>query len=225
MQTLESAETIVLNGLRRQSPPNSFSGKLKARLRRNGWKHTLNYAIFVVVLERLGVRLTNEYVLDDRSDRSEVCGTNGFVSETLTKMDQLSELDCEFLRNYGECDGFADRFSRGRICHLQRSIDGALACACWYGPIELTSVKDGDRPGIIDHCFTVPEYRGRGLYPWALHEIVSAQGEGDAPLFFPIFIECSRFNHSSSAGIAKAGFTLTKTTLTIGSRALFTWRA
>ena len=52
--------------------------------------------------------------------------------------------------------------------------------------------------GMIDRCFTRHDYRGNGLYPWALRFIASSTTDKGTEDFSKLFIECSAFNYSSA---------------------------
>ncbi len=54
----------------------------------------------------------------------------------------------------------------------------------------------------IGPCFTEPEFRGKGLYPYLLTYIMN-----DIPTASAFYIICSETNTASRRGIQKAGFT------------------
>jgi hypothetical protein len=199
--------------------------RLSSRIRRNGWIRTFTYALFVVVLERCGVSVTSEFKLGVSPLAPSNPPPDGFMPAFLTKMSQLTDRDRDFLRDYGEEEGFGLRFSKGKTCLVLRSLNGDLACACWFGPVPNGSAHIDSRDGMIDHCFTHSEYRGQGLYPWALRHIGALTDETNEAVFSSVFIECSRFNHASASGIRKAGFTPTRTYVTFGNRTLLAWQS
>jgi hypothetical protein len=84
----------------------STLSKVKNRLERNGLSRTLKYIIFVVFLERFGIRISNEFILDAQLVDVEPAVLDGFTLEALNKMEQLSDSDREFLREYGEDTAF-----------------------------------------------------------------------------------------------------------------------
>lgn len=200
----------------------SIFSRVKTRLGRNGLSRTFNYVLFVVFLERCGVRVNAEFILDPTSVDADPTTLEGFTLEALSQMEQLSDSDREFLRDYGEETAFGDRFVRGQTCLIVRAKKGDIAGACWYGPVES---GDDRRDGMIDHCFTRHEYRGKGLYPWALRHIAATTTRQDPGVFSKLYIECSVFNYSSAAGIRKAGFVPTESALNIGNRTLFKWQS
>tara|TARA_R110002072_G_scaffold302100_1_gene483899 strand:- start:62404 stop:62985 length:582 start_codon:yes stop_codon:yes gene_type:complete len=193
---------------------------VKARLGRHGVGRTLNYIFFVVCLERCGIRINNEFILDPSSAGADPTTKDGFALEKLTSMEQLSDSDVDFLGNYGELSAFGNRFARGQICLIVRADNGDLAGAYWYGPRESDGIS---RDGMIDHCFTRHDYRGHGLYPWALRYIASTTSGQGGDDFSRLYIECSAFNYSSAAGIRKAGFVHSESVLTIGNLAILRW--
>jgi hypothetical protein len=198
----------------------SIFSRVKTRLGRNGLSRTLKYIFFVVFLERCGVYVNDEFVLDSTSVDAEPTTLEGFTAEALSQMEQLSDSDRDFLRDYGEEAAFENRFAHGQTCLIVRAENGAIAGACWYGPLKS---GDGRRDGMIDHCFTRHEYRGKGLYPWALRQIATTTMIPDNGVFSKLYIECSAFNYSSAAGIRKAGFAPASSSLNIGNRSLFRW--
>ena len=198
----------------------STFNKVKNRLERNGLSRTLKYIIFVVFLERFGIRINSEFILDTVLVDVEPAVLDGFTLEAVNTMEQLSDSDREFLREYGEDTAFEYRFSHGRTCLIVRAENEEIAGAYWYGPLQS---NDDRRGGMIDHCFTRHEYRGKGLYPWALRQIVATTTHRDTGAFSTFYIECSAFNYSSEAGIRKAGFVPNGSALTIGNCTLFKW--
>lgn len=198
----------------------SIFNRIKARFARSGVGRTLKYIVFVVFFERCGVFVNNEFILDPSSVAAEPTTKDGFTLETLTSMEQLSSSDVEFLNIYGELEAFDNRFTRRQTCLIVRARNGDLAGACWYGPLQ---PDDSSRDGMIDHCFTRHEYRGNGLYPWALRFIASSTTGKGTEGFSKLFIECSAFNYSSAAGIRKAGFVPSASALMIGNLRVFKW--
>ncbi|NQV25074.1 MAG: hypothetical protein HQ518_11980 [Rhodopirellula sp.] len=198
----------------------SVLSRILTRFRRNGVGRTLKYIVFVVFLERCGLVVNNEFILHSAAVDDEPAKLPGFIPETLTGMDQLSELDVAYLRNYGEEDGFVRRFARGQTCLIVRADNGELASVCWYGQMK---ADENHRSGIISHCFTRSDYRGNGLYPWALRYIATTTTRPDTGEFSTLHIGCSAFNYSSAAGIRKAGFVLSETVITMGNCTLFKW--
>jgi GNAT superfamily N-acetyltransferase len=198
----------------------SIFSRVKTRLGRNGLSRTFKYIFFVVLLERCGVQVNDQFILDPTSVDVEPTTLEGFALEALNQMEQLSDSDRDFLRAYGEAAAFENRFARGQTCLVVRAEDGDIAGACWYGPLES---GDDRRDGMIDHCFTRHEYRGKGLYPWALRHIAVTTTKRDTGIFAKIYTECSAFNYSSAAGIRKAGFVPTESSINVGNRTLFKW--
>lgn len=198
----------------------SIFSKIKTRLGRNGLGRTFKYIFFVVFLERCGIRVNDEFMLDSTSADAEPTTLEGFFLDTLDQMEQLSDSDRGFLRDYGEEAAFEHRFVQGRRCLIVRAENGDIGGACWYGPLK---PSDDHHGGMIDHCFTRHEYRGKGVYPWALRHIASTTTRRDTGMFAKLYIECSSFNYSSAAGIRKAGFVPTESRLSIGNRTLVKW--
>lgn len=88
-------------------------------------------------------------------------------------------------------------------------IGGRLAHVSWLITCEIEPAT-GNVIGLredeveITACFTVPEFRGLGLYPLAIREICEiARGKG----FRTVFMKVRPENLSSKRGIVKAGLT------------------
>ena len=58
---------------------------------------------------------------------------------------------------------------------------------------------------LISHSVTIPEFRGRGLFPVVLEEIVRMLAQKGFKRFY---IDCSDWNQSSKRAIERAGFSL-----------------
>jgi hypothetical protein len=98
------------------------------------------------------------------------------------------------------------RLKQGAICH-GLLLDGRLANLGWtqLGELELDSgavLRDPTMGAIFD-CYTVPEYRGRGLYPKSLIGMMQKLREAGAK---KAWIGVDPDNLASIRGIEKAGF-------------------
>jgi len=107
------------------------------------------------------------------------------------------------------------RLAQGAVCH-GLLLDGRLANLGWtqLGILELDSgavLRDKDAGGIFD-CYTMPEYRGRGLYPKSIVGMMEKLQDAGAK---KAMIGVDPDNVASMRGIEKAGF---------GSRFLLTRR-
>ena len=58
---------------------------------------------------------------------------------------------------------------------------------------------------LVSHSVTIPEYRGRGLYPAILTEVIRALADQGFKRFY---IDCTDWNQSSSRVIERIGFSL-----------------
>ena len=193
--------------------------RLRVRVRRNGIRQTLSYLLFVVIGEKFGLQILRRFEFGMNSTGPTVDTPDGFKVAILAQLDDLTSEDTDFLKRYGEWAAFLDRFNHGRKCLVLRSVEGQLACACWFGPLDESS----DSPGIIDHCFTRYEFRGRGLYAWAIAHIASSDDANIGMRSRPVLIECSPFNHSSRQGIIKAGFVPKHESVQFLGRTVLSW--
>jgi len=193
--------------------------RLGVRVRRNGIRRTLSYLLFVVIGEKCGLRIQRRFEFDGNSTGPTAEIPGGFKVAILAQVDDLTSEDTEFLKRYGEWSAFLDRFKYGRKCLVLQTSEGQLACACWFGSLDESS----NSPGIIDHCFTRYEFRGRGLYAWAIAHIATSDDANIGMRSRPVLIECSPFNHSSRQGIIKAGFVPKYTTVFLLERTILSW--
>lgn len=190
------------------------------RVRRNGIRRTLSYLLFVVIGEKCGLKILRRFEFDRNSAGSTGDIPDGFKVAIFAQVDDLTSEDTAFLKRYGEWAAFLERFDYGRKCLALSTIEGLLACVCWFGPLDESSTS----PGIIDHCFTRYEFRGRGLYAWAIAQIATSDDANIEMRSRPVLIECSPFNHSSRQGIIKAGFSSKRTTVFLLGKTILSWR-
>tara|TARA_R110002072_G_scaffold282553_1_gene445536 strand:- start:6715 stop:7392 length:678 start_codon:yes stop_codon:yes gene_type:complete len=193
--------------------------RLGVRVRRHGIRRTLSYLLFVVIGEKCGLQILRRFEFDRNSTGPTADMSDGFKVAILAQVDDLTSEDTAFLKKYGEWAAFLDRLNHGRKCLVLRSVEGQLACACWFGPLDESS----DSPGIIDHCFTRYEFRGRGLYAWAITHIATSDDANIGMRSRPVLIECSPFNHSSRQGIIKAGFVPKHESVQFLGRTVLSW--
>jgi GNAT superfamily N-acetyltransferase len=122
------------------------------------------------------------------------------VSDDAALIAELSELAVEEVRS---------RLDAGHRCYLAW-LDGTPVSYGWVATLSASigelalefRLPDGDR--YLWDFVTLPEWRGRGIYPRLLHGIIAAEG-ADAQRFWIIY---APENAASGAGIAKAGFGL-----------------
>lgn len=206
--------------------------RFRTRLRRLGLWKTFSYLVFVVLGERCGLRISCRFEFSRTAGRSPGFLSHGFDVAVACRPEDLTRRDRDFLQSYGEESTFLTRLDAGQRCLIVRSVEGELASVCWFRlcdggdtPSRMAHSPDeasnGMRPGIIERCFTRYEYRGLGLYPWALHHIATS---GDPKIDMhsrPIYVDCSPFNHASEAGITRAGFIPLCLTVRLGRSILF----
>lgn len=197
--------------------------RFAVRIRRSGIRRTLSYLLFVVIGEKYGLRIQRRFEFDRNSTGATVDVPRGFAVAVVSCDADLTAKDIEFLKEYGEWSAFLDRFSYERKCLALRSTEGLLACVCWFGPLD-ESDESVAACGIIDHCFTRYDFRGRGLYSWAIRQIATSGDENIGMQSQRLFIECSPFNHSSRQGIVKAGFSPRNTTIFLFGRPVISWK-
>ena len=188
-----------------------FLEKHRARVAAQGLRKTLLYYVFTVALQKLGVELMYvfEHRLDSRAGQAPDLTADDVSTTIVDTFDALTASDLEALRQYGGAEllqEFAAAFARGERCAVSRLRDARPASACWIIAVS-ESYADRASPGLlIERCFTLPDMRGRGIYPLLLARVsqVLRMRDGRPQR---IFVKSSIFNESSIRGIQKAGFT------------------
>ncbi|MGD8282004.1 MAG: GNAT family N-acetyltransferase [Gemmatimonadota bacterium] len=155
---------------------------------------------------------------------------DGLAHRSVGHIQELSETDAVALANYGGAPYVAQarrRLAAGWQLFLGQ-VDGQPAGGAWaltratgivskVTPILATDVA------IMD-CFTFPEHRGRGLYPYLLAEIASFyRDQGSVRAY--ITVRCH--NEASVRGIESAGFVrgVVYQAIRIGSRDIVYWKS
>lgn len=181
--------------------------RLCSRCRSEGVFRTGAYLLITVLLQRAGVHINEVF----RAGQLPGIGaTKGPLRASLeASMDFLTEKDRAALLRYGGnrlIEGFRGAFARGERCVVVRVEGGCLAGVCWLQRSASYLPAAGRRSIQIERCFTLPEYRGRGVFPLALAWAVARlMQEGEKAE--DIYVACSVGNRSSARGICKAGFT------------------
>jgi hypothetical protein len=184
------------------------------RLASQGLYRALGYYTFTVGLEKVGIQYMHCFRLNSRRESGELAALITF--EMLRDISELTARDKaaiaehsgeEHLRHYEAA------FLRGDRCAIARWNGNELACECWISKQSNYFLAPREDSWLIERCLTVPNYRGRGLYPltlcFACNELCSRGARPEK-----IFIECNAFNSASLQGIAKAGFDLAGKRLT-----------
>ena len=145
---------------------------------------------------------------------AELPGTE-IVSLDAEELKSLKVEDEEFRRRQLER---LDRFGRSYAYGV--FVEGKLAHVSWLLP---SAVLGMDHPWVlklpanqaeISCCETLPEYRGRGLYPFAIKKLcVMARQQG----IHRIYMKTSVDNKASQSGILKAGLTDVGSAVLLGS--------
>lgn len=182
-----------------------FYRKINERFKILGIWPTMKYLFFTVFLEKLGFHV--DAVLVHEKDSSASLAEEGFNFKVIKSLHELGDKDRKSLVEYGGSaliKDFSDSFLRGELCALGY-LGQQLGCVCWAKKIQDYPVKLQQPAFLIWRCFTLPDLRGRGLYPLTLScfcSMIKNQGSFSGP----VLIECSIFNQSSMKGIHKAGF-------------------
>lgn len=97
-------------------------------------------------------------------------------------------------------------FSKG--CELWLGqLEGKTAGICWsnrQGRRDDYFVRLEETDATILSCFVFPTFRGKGIYPTMLEEMVNMLMRQDQ--ICKVYVDCKSWNTASSRGIQKAGF-------------------
>jgi peptidoglycan/xylan/chitin deacetylase (PgdA/CDA1 family) len=118
----------------------------------------------------------------------------------------LIPADKRALTDYGGAPllvDFDEAWARGERAIFAR-VDGELACVCWLTRETDFLPSAGAPCTLVQRCFTLPAFRGRGIYPETLKFATGLLAEEEPRL--PALIESEVFNSGSIHGIEKAGF-------------------
>ena len=179
--------------------------KIIKRYKTSGFKRTMGYLFFTVFLEKVGLHVDAVFIY--KKDGPSIQAGEEFGFKVIQSLHELGDKERASLIGYGGTeliDDFSDSFSRGELCALGYS-EQQLGCVCWAIKTLDHPVKIQQPAFLIWRCFTLPDLRGRGLYPLTLSYFCSMLKNQDS-FSGPILIESSVFNQSSLKGIYKAGF-------------------
>jgi RimJ/RimL family protein N-acetyltransferase len=172
---------------------------------RFGWRQTTHVGVLWLLRQSIGYRealifcLDLEAVKQPSTIESFTWGYMGLddIEPHLLAAAGLDETDLEsFVRRGERCfTGTSD----GRVCYM------SIVSRSGFSVPERAAVQfdDGSGDSYVGNCFTVEQYRGRGLYPCALLQLGSTlRAEGCRRLY--LFVE--RENLASIRSVEKAGF-------------------
>jgi len=179
-------------------------GKLIQRIRMTGLWPTIKYLIFTVLFERLDIHVS--VIFEQTLNHIESHKKDGYHCDVIQSLDDLTTPVRDALVEYGGHEmiaDFAKSFSQGQQVALGFS-DGRFGCVCWFQR-QRHGLFDDQPVHLIWRSFTLPEMRGRKLFPLTMKcacSYIRRNPDGD----FPIVAESSLFNTSSIRGIESAGF-------------------
>lgn len=177
--------------------------KVIERFKVSGIVPTISYLFFTVFLEKLGFHV--EAVFSIQQQNISKAAEQGYSFRVIQSSAKLGDSDETALLEYGGSsliDDFEASFARGELCALGYW-EQRLGCVCWAKNIQHHPLLENQSAHLIWRCFTLPDLRGRGMYPQTLRFFCAMLSNKDD---WPILIECSVFNHASLNGISKAGF-------------------
>jgi len=181
------------------------------RLRAEGIGRFLLYLLGVGLLQRLGIRVYRVYEYVPQSTTPVDRHKGGVDVSIVSSLTELGREDLAVFAEYGGPRLVADfvrAFGRGQRCAIGRPKDAnhVPGCVCWLVPAQSHAPIAAQQCTVIQRCFTLPAWRGRGLYPETLRlacEHLAACAPAGARR---ILIEASVFNSASVRAIERAGF-------------------
>ena len=185
-----------------------------ARIRSQGLLKSSEYALFTALGERWGIEIQAAYAIPRGSPPAQ---DPSLGLSLIRSLQDLSVEDQSALTEYAGQDAlhaWLRAFAAGRSAAIAR-VEGCLACVCWIHIAECWPPVTDQPVALLMSCFTLPAYRGRGLYAQTLRFGASSVTDR------PVIVECSVFNHASLQGIEKAGAHRIGTTWRLGARASY----
>ncbi|MGH9615772.1 MAG: hypothetical protein ACRD28_03445, partial [Acidobacteriaceae bacterium] len=180
------------------------------------WR-TAWHVIFIVFLERIGFHLN--YAFQRQMKNSGLPAfTTGFSAHLARQMEDLTELDRSSIMRYGGASLLRrarKSFAAGKVCIIIRSPTGELSTMCWAEKVNAFAPCTTAPCVLVAKCFTLPKFRGLGLYESVL-KAVGHLVPNDMSCLGNTVIECSVFNYASRSGISKAGFQICGMAVEIG---------
>jgi hypothetical protein len=182
-----------------------FWSNQRQRINHWGWFRTLNYYLFGVAADKVGVKILSVYEYSARTALTSPLQPTFAIIESMggwTNSD-LKHLHACF--DASRLQVFSEYFERGDKCAVARWAGSELACICWFETTGCYPLAVGENSAVIHSCFTLPGSRGRGVFPQTL--CFTCNFLTNQPGISRIFIDCSAVNYASQRGIIKAGFT------------------
>ena len=195
----------------------SALSRLRTKFQSMGFWRTAAHLFFTVLLERIGFRMNFVFLRPVECRVTKVMPA-GFSARLARQMDDLGEQDFAALLTYGGVklsELFRTAFAAGKVCIVLHSTAGELAAVCWAEKVHPFAPCTTTPCILVSRCFTLPQFRGRGLYPAALQAVDHLLPDEMLRLT-EIVIECSVFNYASRSGILKAGFQIGGMAIEIG---------
>ncbi len=138
-----------------------------------------------------------------------VCKIRGYEVELITSSDLINNtLKEQLIQHRSSIRSDAETMLKNGACLWVGYLDGHLANLAW--------TRTGDKVQsyffplvteciLISHCVTLPDYRGRGLYPAIMTHIIRTLGSKGFERFY---VDCSDWNVASERPIRRLGFYL-----------------
>jgi hypothetical protein len=178
----------------------------RERVSQWGPLRTLGYYVFGVAGDKVGIRIWEAFEYPQHF--APLPPSTVATFSMLESMADWTPRDLDLLDKYQSMSLqslYGEYFAAGDKCAVARWEGTELACVCWSHPTKDYPLAPGINSFLIRNCFTLPHYRGHGLYPKTLAFACSSLRLSECQPV-RIFVNCSAFNYASKKGILKAGF-------------------
>lgn len=175
------------------------------RIKYQGFFSTVNYFLFTVGIEKLGIELIIKYIFSGNVSDHE-------LDEDMKIYEQKSDIPPLFLEELTQACG--ERFSQSVESKLSRGeklaigvSDGHAASISWMKKLNENCVDSNETYWLINGCYTLPTYRGLKLYPRSIKKLTKFALESlQTKQKTNVIIESSIANKASIRGITQCGF-------------------
>lgn len=183
-----------------------FWASQRDRISQWGVMRTLGYYVFAVGADKLNCRVLNTLEFAGRANSLPRSAAADF--SIANSMADWTTRDFELLRasqGAARMEVYKGYFDHGNKCAIARLGGSELACMVWLKITSEYCSHPGQDCVVLTDAFTMPEHRGKGLYPQTLSFICdyALRVWGNAA---KICADCSVVNYASKKGLLKAGF-------------------
>jgi hypothetical protein len=183
-----------------------FLNSQRERISQWGILRTLGYYALCVAPDKVGIKLFEAYKHVGRHNVTPRTSNSTF--SVLESAADWTERDAEVIKAFlgeGWLGLYGEKFARGSKCAVTRWGGSDLACLLWVHNMSDYWQSPGQNCVVLTDAVTVPEHRGKGLFPLTLSFACDYASEewGDD---LEIYADVSLVNYASKKGLHKAGF-------------------